>query len=183
MGRLESVPGLIRRIITEELWRERRVETGEIVRLNSFRELITAKSFRGWETDPAKIEAIIRDDAEVLALWREAMKEQGKRNDLGNNVPQVKEEEHPNREPRGNARAYTVSRLQSQRPDLFQRVKSGDLSANAAAIEAGWRTKPTPLDALRKAWAKASDTERELVAGQARNITGTACPHCGGRGR
>lgn len=54
-------------------------ETGDVVKLNSFRELITAKPYAGWDTDPAKVEAVIRDDPEVLALWKSAMKSRGNR--------------------------------------------------------------------------------------------------------
>ncbi len=66
-----------------------------------------------------RAKAIIRDDPEALAAWREAMKEQGKRNDLVDNVNEVTAD-------KGNSRSYTVSRLQKQRPDLFERVKAGE---------------------------------------------------------
>ena len=42
----------------------------------------------------------------------------------------------------GNSKAYTVSRLKRDRPDLFEKVVAGELSANKAAIEAGFRRKP-----------------------------------------
>jgi hypothetical protein len=35
-------------------------------------------------------------------------------------------------------KAYNLSRLQDQHPEIFERVKSGELSANAAAIQAGF---------------------------------------------
>jgi hypothetical protein len=37
---------------------------------------------------------------------------------------------------------YTIARLQRDRPDLAERVIAGELSANAAAIQAGFRKKP-----------------------------------------
>lgn len=40
---------------------------------------------------------------------------------------------------RGNDPTYTCRRLLRDHPDLFERVKSGELSANAAAVEAGFR--------------------------------------------
>jgi len=52
----------------------------------------------------------------------------------------------------GNSRSYTLSRLSKARPDLFAKVKAGELSANAAAIEAGWRKQPSELALLRAAW-------------------------------
>jgi len=39
----------------------------------------------------------------------------------------------------GTSAAYTVARLQRDEPALYGRVQRGELSANAAAIEAGWR--------------------------------------------
>jgi hypothetical protein len=71
------------------------------------------------------IEAIIRNDAEVLAMWREAMTPESHRpNGTHNNVMTSQQ---------GNTRAYTVSRLKRDRSDLFELVKNGKLSANAAA--------------------------------------------------
>lgn len=155
VGRLDAVPGLIKRIIKEELWRERKVETGEIVKLKSFRELITAKPYAGWDTDPAKIEAVIRDDPEVLTLWEKEMQVgKGTRTDLVDNINHV-------RASKGTSRAYTASRLKRDRPDLFAKVVAGKLSANAAAIKAGFRKKKTALEQLNYWWGKASKEERE----------------------
>lgn len=56
--------------------------------------------------------------------------------------------------------AYTLARLDRDRPDLAVQVREGSLSANAAAIEAGFRKRATPLDALKRAWLKADDAER-----------------------
>ena len=49
---------------------------------------------------------------------------------------------------RGNAPDYTLARLHRDHPALAERVKEGELSANAAAIEAGFRkrTVSVPLD-------------------------------------
>ena|GEM_PF-6442133 len=41
----------------------------------------------------------------------------------------------------GTSRSYTLTRLSKDRPDLFEKVVEGDMSANAAAIEAGFRPK------------------------------------------
>jgi hypothetical protein len=40
---------------------------------------------------------------------------------------------------KGNSLAYAHRRLARERPDLFERVCRGELSANAAMIEAGFR--------------------------------------------
>jgi hypothetical protein len=54
-----------------------------------------------------------------------------------------------NKSEQGNSLAYTLSRLKRQRTDLYRRVIAGELSANKAAAHAGWRKKPSPLEALR----------------------------------
>ena len=53
-------------------------------------------------------------------MWREAMKPEAGRNQHSSvdNVNALRTE-------KGNSRAYTVSRLKSQRPDLFELVKAG----------------------------------------------------------
>jgi hypothetical protein len=53
-----------------------------------------------------------------------------------------------------------MQRLREERPDLAARVDAGEFTdvngrrrrftANAAAIEAGWRKKPTPFEQVRK---------------------------------
>jgi len=41
----------------------------------------------------------------------------------------------------GNSRDYTLARLKRDRPDLAEKVIAGQMSANAAAIEAGFRSR------------------------------------------
>lgn len=51
---------------------------------------------------------------------------------------------------RGTSASYTLARLARDRPDLLKRVQANELSANAAAIEAGWRKKPTPFERCKR---------------------------------
>ena len=66
----------------------------------------------GWGENPERIEALIRDDVEVLAMWREAMKEK--------TGPKLKGEDGlcnivtETKGTTGNSRSYTVSRLQRE---------------------------------------------------------------------
>lgn len=153
---LKYFPALMKKIISNKAW-EKRVKQGKVIELSSLRDLIIKAPIEGWGEDPAKIEALIRDDVEALAMWREAMQHQGERNDLdnfNNNVIEVKNSVQ------GNSRSYTVARLKQQAPELFEKVVSGELSANAAAIQAGFRKVKTPLDNLEYWWRKASEVER-----------------------
>jgi hypothetical protein len=43
---------------------------------------------------------------------------------------------------RGNSAAYTLARLKRDRPDLYEQVQAGATTAHAAAIEAGFRSRP-----------------------------------------
>jgi hypothetical protein len=64
----------------------------------------------------------------------------------------------------GRGRNYTVARLRKEsRDDLAERVVKGELSANAAAIEAGFRKKLTPFETVMKLIPKLSASERRKV--------------------
>jgi hypothetical protein len=152
-SKLDSIPSYLRRIIENRAWECRQVKMRGVVQLANLRELITKEPMEGWGENPERIEGLIKHDPEVLVLWREAMKGQGKRNDLCSNATEVRAD-------RG--KAYTVSRLQREAPELFAQVVAGTLSANAAAIQAGFRKKPTALEMLLKVWKVATDDDRRL---------------------
>jgi hypothetical protein len=79
------------------------------------------------------IEALLKDSPDVLAMWEKEMQVgQGHRSDLVDNINEVSTK-------KGTSKAYTVSRLKRESPELFAQVVAGELSANAAAIKAGWR--------------------------------------------
>lgn len=157
---LSTFPKLLRRIIDERAWESRRVPGKGIVTMGSLRELVTTAPITGWGEDPAKIESVIRDDAEVLAMWREAMKGKPGRpkqeGETSRNPTQYKTADR--------GRAYDLSRLQREAPELFAKVAAGEISANAAAIKAGFRKRKMPLDQLRSWWAKASQQDRATFA-------------------
>lgn len=159
---LSTFPKLLRRIINERAWESRRLPGKGVVTMESLRELVTTAPITGWGEDPAKIEAVIRDDAEVLAMWREAMKGKPGR---------PKQEGETRRNPTqfktaDRGRAYDLSRLQREAPDLFAKVAAGEMSANAAAIKAGFRRRKSPLEKAVAAMRALSFTEREEVARQ-----------------
>jgi len=64
----------------------------------------------------------------------------------------------------GTNREYLLARLRRDRPDLFEKVIHRELSAHAAAVEAGIIKKPSPeeigLERLLDAWWKANLGER-----------------------
>ncbi len=88
----------------------------------------------GWGEDPKKIEAIIKDNAEVLAMYREQMlQESGARNDLHDNVMKVTSSQ-------GNSRAYSIARVKKDcDPETVAEVLAGKISPNAALVRSGIR--------------------------------------------
>jgi hypothetical protein len=94
----------------------------------------------------------IKDDPAVLAMWREAVTpaKHVHHADVGNsNIKEPK-----------NSKAYQLSRLKRSHPNLFEAVCRGELSANAAAIEAGFRKKPTAFEQVTRLLPKLTPAAR-----------------------
>lgn len=133
-GGLRQFPALLKKVIATKAWERRQVH-GKVIELGSLRELITAKPVSGWGEDPSKVEAVIRDDPEALAAFREAMKHQGERTDFVDNVNEV-----VFGRPDGNSRAYSISRVQREcDAETVAAVMAGEMSPNAALVKAGVR--------------------------------------------
>ena len=155
---IQNFPGLIRKIIELEAWREREVQHEGVIKLNSLRELITEKPLKGWGTTIEKVQKYINDDPDLLVIFRESVTpgkggDQKSKNINNNNIIIDNTKQ-------GTSKAYTLDRLNRQAPELYEEVKAGNLSANAAAIKAGFRKKDTPLEVAIKAFGKLSNTER-----------------------
>ena len=130
---LEAVPRTIRRVIETEAWREREYR-GRKLENATFIEFITDKPLKGCGWPPEKVEALLKDEPETLTLWRKAItlsahRPIGSHNNIMTSV-------------QGTSRAYTLDRLKRECRELFDKVCAGELSANAAAIMAGFRKKP-----------------------------------------
>lgn len=152
-----STCDLIKAVIREKAWTRRKIRTGELITLSSLRELITKPPLEGYGEKIEDVERMIANDPEALADFREAVKEHG------NNQHTAKSNPYNIREAKvtcGTGKAYTLSRLKRETPDLFAAVVRGELSANAAAVKAGWRKVKTPLERLFAEWKKASQEER-----------------------
>lgn len=152
-GSLDALPALIEKIIDNQAWLRRRVRTGEIIECGSLAELITAKPLKGWGESPDKIAAVLKSHPAVLAKFRKAMKSKtGPRSadSFCNNITETTK-------PTGTSKAYTCERLQRDAPELFAEVEAGRLSANAAAIAAGIRKKPSQAEIAVKAFRRAEN--------------------------
>ena len=136
-GRLSNFPGLLKKLIEERVW-ERRVYHGRLIELPNLRALITEKPLNGWGEDPKKIEAVIKDNAEVLAMFRAEMvgEHGGDRRSEGINHYNVMVD----RATQGNSRAYSIDVVQRKcDPETVAEVLAGTISPNAALQRAGIR--------------------------------------------
>lgn len=142
---LVNIPGLVRRVIETEAWKERNYD-GEVWRNSTFLDFIVTKPMQGCGWPPEKIEALIKDDPEILSMWRKAITPPKHKHHDSDNVTITD---------RGNSRSYTLVRLERERPDLYRKVLAKELSPNAAAIKAGFRERTfvVPLDPKRAAIA------------------------------
>jgi hypothetical protein len=71
----------------------------------------------------------------------------------------------------GMTATYILRRLKRARPDLAKKVVDGELSANAAAIKAGIRRKPTRFEQIMQWLPKLSAHERASLAAACSQVT------------
>lgn len=154
---LESVPKLMETVLDDELWKKRRVKGGKIVEHKRFVDFIITPPIEGLGEKPEMIKRLLHGTPGVLAAFEAAIVgEHGT-----NQHTRVESDNITLHSERGTSKAYTLRRLKKQRPDLFKMVVAGELSANAAAIKAGFRKEPAPLDILTRTWKKATAADRK----------------------
>jgi hypothetical protein len=159
---LDQIADMVKEIITDEWFRER-VEgvPDRLYRCESLIEFITAKPVKGCGWPLEKITHLLKQSGneEVLAMWIDAITPPHG-GDRKSEEVKIKPDIIRLDRKYGTSKADILVRLKRERGDLYSRVIAKELSANAAAIEAGWRRKPTPLAQLRSWWAKASSEEK-----------------------
>lgn len=164
---LSVVPGLIKRVIVENCWRERHVDVLQWrpVTFRSFAEFLAERPPEGLGATLAQVKRLCADDPEAMDLIDQATAgRQGKRTDLVDNIHEVPLVERP----AGTSPEAALRRLRKDRPDLHSQVLKGELSAHAAAVQAGFRprTITVPLDPEKMARAirrRLSDDELDVL--------------------
>ena len=135
-GDMRVFESLLVQVIDSGAWKSFRTPNGVPVQPESFRKFVADRPPFGLGTTPEKIYRVIGDDNDAVVKMRDLLKEKAGRpannDDKSDNIVMELNKQ-------GNSRAYTLDRLTRERPDLRQRVDNGELSANAAAIEAGFR--------------------------------------------
>jgi len=147
--RLGSVPGLMKRVLQEGMWREFVTPMGEVVTYERIEPFVTTPPTKGLGADLKLVQRLLQDDKEALDLWDQALQRPAHR-------PEKAEETHNNVQgsaPVGNTEARALRKLRSDAPNLHSEVLAGNLSAHAAMVKAGFRkrTLTVPIDPARAA--------------------------------
>ena len=133
---LGAIPGLLKRILAEEAWREFITQRGEMVQHERFADFVTTPPLRGLGASMDLIDRIVgTSDPDLLRMLREAKK--------GKPGRPVTPRENPldsnGISERGEASDYTADRLAREAPEEYEAVRRGEKTIHAAAVAAGIR--------------------------------------------
>jgi len=139
---LQHVPGHIKRIIREDMWQERIVQaTGELAEYDHFAEFVNDPPPKGLGADVDMLKRMCKKDDEALRLLREVVTNSPGRPEEG----EKNSDNITNKDSRGTRKDYTLDRLAREDAELYEKVVADEMSANAAAIEAGFRDKTATI--------------------------------------
>lgn len=144
---INNVAGLIEQLLDDDVWREVCViETGQIIKYDRFEDFVTTPPVEGLGTTVDTLKQFIGDDMKVLDMLDIALQGKGgkkwdSRTAGKNTVYNI----HSNKRPAGTSRQASIRRLRKDRPDLHQKVMDGDMTPNAAMIEARFRPRSLTL--------------------------------------
>lgn len=143
---LSTVPGLLKRVLAEESWREFVTERGEHVEHTRFAEFVTTPPMKGIGATVDLVKRVIAADPEAVDLLDRALQNPAYLHHDDNNI-QVKA-------PQGTSVDRALRKLRTDAPELHAEVLAGKLSAHAAMVQAGFRPRtftirPDPKSAAR----------------------------------
>lgn len=171
LGKMETslnvIPRLFLRVVRTDAWLHWiDAEHGEIKHIPSeLRRFLEADKPHGCRTPIHIIERILRG-TEAWEPYLEALRgERGglqheSRDDTGRfahnrhnvtvvdqpDVIPIQPRDYTREAPTGNSVSYAVRRLKNNRPDLFEQVKTGELTAHGAMVAAGFKLRSITVD-------------------------------------
>jgi hypothetical protein len=159
---LRTIPGLLKRIIREEMWRQRiEPRSGRSLGpFETFAEFVERPPDEGGLGSSKKqLEGLCVDDVEARSELDRAYQNRPSVH-AGNNIPG---------RPEGTSEAKGLRRLRKDRPDLHAEVLAGRLTAHGAMVKAGFRPKtftvrPEPMSAARTLRKHMSSDDLALLA-------------------
>lgn len=159
----DIAPNILAEIISGRKWIGRRDFEGREFR--SFEDFASRPLWDGLGCTTDDLLAICRKREDVKQLIRGAVEPQPTHVDAGTKGGRGNKATDNVSGFYGNASTYALKRLKRDAPELFDRVVAGELSANAAAIEAGFRKKLTPFEQVKRLIPKLTADERQELRG------------------
>jgi|SRR5262245_7179554 len=161
---LRAVPGLLKKIIKEDLWQLRYIpDIKREVTFKRFADFVTTVPLEGLGVSRAILETICKaaDDTEALSLLQEAFDDQQGRHTNTSSL-HCKDDVLASQ---GNSAARAIRKLRKDRPDLHAQVIDKKLSPHAAMVEAGFRPKTitVPVDVEKAAKVLARNFKLEDI--------------------
>lgn len=149
---LSTVPGLLKRVLAEESWREFVTERGEHVHHERFAEFVTAKPMKGIGATVDLVKRVVSDDPEAVDLLDRELQ-----NPVGTHLSRSDSDDITISDTaggRGTSKEYALRKLRADAPELHAEVLAGNLTAHGAMVQAGFRprtftVRPDPTSAAR----------------------------------
>lgn len=138
---LADVPVLVIKVVDGDLWRKFRSPAGEEEH-RSFEEFVMKPSPGGLGTTISMLKDLCRSNKRALAAIEEATQQPaGNRTGRNQHTAEVGTLDNiqGSKAPTGTSESAALRRLRKDRPDLHAQVLNGEVSAHAAAVEAGFR--------------------------------------------
>lgn len=132
----DIVPVILKRVIERRLWAERCDRNGKP--FANFEAFVTHILWQGLESSIDDLRIFCRKHPDVLKLVNGEVQPVAAHG--GDRTSAAKQGDNITlKQSRGTNPTYALKRLKRDRPDLAARVVAGELTPNAAAIEAGFR--------------------------------------------
>lgn len=140
---MSALPGLVRRLLDEEAWREFTVSgLDEPVRHETFMSFVQSDPPRGLGGRRSQLIALCGTDDDLAKRVRDLTEPPLMTHDTSTDRDYDSGRFEPRSDnittERGTSESYRRRRLRRDQPELLERVESGELSLNEAAIEAGF---------------------------------------------
>ena len=138
----EVVPIILDKVIAQRLWAAGSDKDG--TPFKSFESFVTHRRPQGLESNIDELLAFCRRHEEVQKLIRGEVEPEREHRGA---TKEERENRDSNTTSSGRGATYLLKRLKRDIPALFERVVKGELTANAAAIEAGFRERTITITA------------------------------------
>jgi hypothetical protein len=140
---LADVPGLLKRVLIEDAWREFVTRRGELVRHERFLSFVTTPPLGGLGATDELLDRIVADDSEARQLLKRARL--GGRGGRPGATETVNDSCTVSYRDHRNITTDDLDRLEREAPDEYASVRRGEKTVNAAAISAGIRRRRIPV--------------------------------------